>query len=314
MFVEVICLSTQPYDVVIVGGGAAGLSAALVLGRARRRVAVIDSGAPRNAPSAHMHGFLSRDGLPPAELLSLGRTEVARYGVELIDDEVLWVEPGFSVCLSSGRVLEARRILIATGASDKLPDLPGAPERWGRDLLHCPYCHGWEVRDQPLGALGGHPGSVQHALLLRQWSDDIVFFSNGQELTATEQARLKARGVQIVTGQLRRLLVEGDRLTGIELGTGQVIPLAAVFIRPNNRPQLNALGGLRCDVDRAGFLIVDADGRTSTAGVWAAGNVVDARACVIIAAGAGASAAMAINADLVQEEVERACDGERSPV
>lgn len=153
------------YDVVVVGGAAAGLSAALVLGRARCRVAVIDAGDPRNAPAAHMHGFLSRDGMPPAELLAEGRNEVTGYGVELVNDQVLGIEPRFVVRLAHGRTMNARRILMATGVGDEVPDLPGVRKRWGRDLLHCPYCHGWEVREQPLGVLGALPGSVQHALL-----------------------------------------------------------------------------------------------------------------------------------------------------
>jgi thioredoxin reductase len=160
------------------GGGAAGLSAALVLGRARRRVAVVDAGSPRNAPATHMQGFLSRDGMPPAELLAAGRAEVQGYAVELIEDRVDGIEAMFSVRLAGGHALDARRILVATGCRDELPDIPGVRERWGRDLLHCPYCHGWEVRDQPIGVLGTNSGSVQHALLVRQWSEDIVFFAH----------------------------------------------------------------------------------------------------------------------------------------
>jgi thioredoxin reductase len=154
-------------DGVVVGGGAAGLSAALVLGRARRRVAVVDAGAPRNAPAAHMQGFLSRDGMSPADLLTVGRAEVTGYGVELVKDQVIGIEGGFVVPLAGSRVLKARRILVATGVRDELPEIPGVRERWGRDLLHCPYCHGWEVRDQPIGVLGTQPASVQHAQLVR---------------------------------------------------------------------------------------------------------------------------------------------------
>src|ERR671928_787341 len=180
-------METARYDVVVVGGAAAGLSAALVLGRARRRVAVIDADAPRNAPAAHMHGFLSRDGMPPADLLAAGRAELAQYGVELVADRVVGIEPGFVVRLAGGRVLRARRILLTTGVRDELPGIPGVRDRWGRDLLHCPYCHGWEVRDQPLGVLGTQPAAVQHAQLVRQWSDDVVFFVHTYDLTATER-------------------------------------------------------------------------------------------------------------------------------
>ena len=182
----------EVYDVVIVGGGAAGLSAALVLGRARRRVAVIDGGAPRNAAAAHMQGFLSRDGMPPAELLAAGRAEVTGYGVEIVNDQVLAIEPGFVVRLAGGRVLTARRILVATGAGDELPDIPGVRERWGKDLLHCPYCHGWEVRDEPLGVLGTHPMSVLHAQLVRQWSDDVVYFAHTNDLPPSSKPNWSA--------------------------------------------------------------------------------------------------------------------------
>jgi thioredoxin reductase len=303
-------MNSQRYDVIVVGGGAAGLSAALVLGRARRRVAVIDAGAPRNSPAAHMHGFLSRDGMPPADLLATGRTEVSAYGVTLIQDAVTSIGPGFSVHLAGGRVLNARRILIATGARDELPNIPGVRERWGRDLLHCPYCHGWEVRDQPIGVLGTVPGSVQHALLVRQWSDDVALFRHALDLTSAELGQLRARGVQVVSGIVARLVVEADRLTGVELTDGRLIPRRAVFIRPVNRPHADGLlTEIGCDVDEAGFVIVDGTGRTSTPGIWAAGNVVDPRLQVIAAAGAGSMAAIALNADLMLEDVHVAVEG-----
>lgn len=294
-------------DVVVVGGSAAGLSAALVLGRARRRVAVVDAGMPRNTPAAHMQGFLSRDGMAPADFLAAGRLEVAGYGVELVADQVAAIEVGFTVRLGGGRVLNARRVLVATGVRDELPDIPGVRERWGRDLLHCPYCHGWEVRDQPLGVLGTVPGSVQHAQLVRQWSDDVVFFAHTYDLTATEHAELEARGVQVVREEVARLVVEDDRLVGVELLDGQVIGRTAVFIRPSNIPHDDGLlAGLGCELDSADYAAVDGSGRTTNPGVWAAGNVVDPRAQVITAAGAGSAAAIALNADLVQEDIERA--------
>jgi thioredoxin reductase len=307
--VEVVAMDAEAYDVVVVGGGAAGLSAALVLGRARRRVAVVDAGAPRNAPAAHMQGFLSRDGMPPADFLAAGRAEVTGYGVEMVEDQVLGIEPGFFIRLAGGQVLTARRVLVATGVGDDLPDIPGVRQRWGRDLLHCPYCHGWEVRDQPVGVLGTQPGSVQHAQLVRQWSDDVVFFAHTYDLTAAEHVGLEARGIRVVGGEVARLVVEADRLTGVELTDGRVIARTAVFIRPGNPPRADGLlSGLGCEVDEAGFVAVDATGRTSTFGVWAAGNVVDPRAQVIVSAGAGSAAAIAINADLVQDDVERAVE------
>ena len=144
-----------------------------------------------------MQGFLSRDGMPPADLLAKGREEVTGYGVELVSDQVLSIGPGFTVRLASARTVTARRILIATGAGDELPAIPGVRQRWGKDLLHCPYCHGWEVRDQPLGVLGGVPGSVQHALLIRQWSADVIFFSRTGELTRPSSASWTAGGSRL---------------------------------------------------------------------------------------------------------------------
>jgi thioredoxin reductase len=297
-------MDTATYDVVVVGGGAAGLSAALVLGRARRRVAVVDSGAPRNAPAAHMHGYLSRDGLPPAELLRLGREEVAAYGVELVVGHVAAIEPGFSVALADGATLTARRLLIATGATDGLPSIPGLGERWGRDFLHCPYCHGWEVRDLPLGLVGAGPGSVEHAQLVREWSDDLIFFTHTYDLAEAEREQLEARGIRVVDGEVRRVVVEDDRLRGVVLGDGRTVDRAALFVRPDIRPRgADLLAGHGCELDELGFVRGDGAGRTSVPGVWAAGNVANPRAQVITAAGEGSAAAIAINGDLVQEDV-----------
>ena len=295
---------TALYDVVVVGGGAAGLSAALVLGRARRRVAVVDAGTPRNAPASHMHGFLSRDGMPPSELLAVGRAEVEGYGVELIAGQVSSIRAGFAVTLADGQVLRARRILVSTGVTDDVPDIPGVRERWGRDLLHCPYCHGWEVRDRPLGVIGWIPGSALHAQLVRQWSGDVVFFAHAYALGDDERDQLDARGITVVDGEIARLVVVEDRLAGVELVDGRFVARDAVFVRPGNAPRPDGLlSGLGCEVGATGFVAVDATGRTSTPGVWAAGNAVDPRAQVITAAGAASAAAIAINLDLVQEDL-----------
>ncbi|WP_433144902.1 NAD(P)/FAD-dependent oxidoreductase [Actinomadura nitritigenes] len=290
------------YDVVVVGAGAAGLNAALVLGRARRRVAVIDAGEPRNAPAAHMHGFLSRDGLPPATLLELGRAEIARYGAGLIRGRVEHIDPGFRVRLDGGPVLAARRILVATGLRDELPDIPGVRERWGKDVLHCPYCHGFEVRDRPLAVLGTGPGAVHQALLLRGWSDDVAFFAHTLGLAAEDRERLEARGLRIVEGRIEHLVADGDGLRGVALADGRVIPRAAAFLFPRMVPNDALLTRLGCEKD-GGWVVTDRTGRTSVAGVWAAGNVVDPRAQVVTAAGMGSAAAFAINNDLLDEDV-----------
>jgi thioredoxin reductase len=297
------------YDVVIVGGGAAGLSAALVLSRARRTVAVADAGEPRNGPASHMHGYLSRDGLPPTELLAVGRSEITRYGGVVIPGvvtEIYRTPTGFRVELSDAVPLTARRVLVTTGLRDEIPDIPGVRERWGRDLLHCPYCHGYEVRDQPLGVLGGTPDAVEHALLVRQWSPDVVYFPHTDQLGLTDAQRLAAVGIAVEPGAVARLVVSADQLTGVELVDGHVVPRTAVFVRPRMVGNSDLLIELGAATDERGWVVADASGRTSVSGVWVAGNVVNPRAQVITAAGEGSAAAIAINGDLVDEDVNAA--------
>jgi thioredoxin reductase len=298
------------YDVAVIGGGAAGLSSALVLSRARRRVLVVDAGAPRNAPAAHLHGYLSRDGFPPAELLTVGRREVEGYGGEIVAGTATDLRPdgarGFLVLLGTGQRFTARRLLVATGLQDELPDVPGLWDRWGRDVLHCPYCHGHEVRDRRLGVLGGTPEAVRYAQVVRQWTRDLVYLTPPDVLTATQRGELVARDIGIVEGTVGRLLVEDDLLRGVQLTDGRVVPRDALFVPPRFVPHSDLLTGLGCDLDGDGWAAVDGTGRTTVPGVWAAGNVVDPRAQVISAAGAGSAAAIAINADLVEDDVRDA--------
>ncbi len=304
------------FDVVVVGGGAAGLSAALVLSRARRSVAVVDAGVPRNAPAAEMRGYLTRDGMPPRELISIGRSEVTSYGGVIFDTSVTKIASydahAFEVSLADGATLLARRILVATGLRDDIPHIEGLQDRWGRDLLHCPYCHGWEVRDQPIGVLGGTPGAVEHALLLSQWSNDVVFFPHTDTLTEDDREQLVARRIDIVEGVVQRLVVVDDQLRGVGLSDGRIIERTAVFVRPRFIPNNHLLKGLGCEVDQHGWVVADSTGRTSIAGVWIAGNAVNPRAQVITAAGEGSAAAIAINADLVNEEVACAVEDLRA--
>ncbi|WP_248761249.1 NAD(P)/FAD-dependent oxidoreductase [Pseudarthrobacter sp. SSS035] len=297
------------YDVLIVGGGAAGLSAALVLSRARRKVLVVDSGAPRNAPASHMHGFLSRDGLPPAELLSLGRDEVEGYGGEIIVGAVTELVPagsGFWVLLSDGRRVSARRLLVATGLRDELPTIPGLADRWARDVLHCPYCHGYEVRDQQLGVVGGSPETVRYTQIVRQWAKDVVLFVPAGFLTTLQRSELVARSIGLVEGNFSRILTEDDQLRGVEMDDGRVIQRDALFVPPRFIPNNDLLVGLGCEIDQTGWAVKDGTGQTTVPGVWIAGNVANPRAQVITAAGEGSAAAMAINADLVDQDVRNA--------
>jgi thioredoxin reductase len=293
-------------EVLIIGGGPAGLSAALVLSRARRDVTVVDAGEPRNATAEHMQGFLTRDGMPPAALLETGRTEVRGYGGEIVSGRVDRAAGdaagGFVLTLAGGTELRGRRLLVTTGVTDVLPDIPGLRERWGREVQMCPYCHGWEVRDQRIVVLASSPNSVHQASLLRQWSPDVTFLA-AKAPTGEDAARLDARGVRVVEAEARRLVADDDRITGFELADGSVLPCDAVFVAPTWVAKDGPLTDLGCEIGDNGFVKVDETGRTSVPGVWAAGNVTFPGGQVIMAASAGSMAAAMINADLIEADI-----------
>ncbi|MBK6012751.1 NAD(P)/FAD-dependent oxidoreductase [Streptomyces sp. MBT53] len=301
---------TGPYEVVVVGGGTAGLSAALVLGRSRRRTLVVDAGEPRNAPAAHMQGYLTRDGMSPAEFLALGREEIARYGVELVRDRVVDVTSGFAVTLAGGETVHARRLVIATGLKDELPAVPGVAERFGRDVIHCPYCHGWEVRDQAFGVLATTPMSVHQALMVSQWSKDVTLFLHTvaeSELTDDDLRRLAAAGVAVVPGEVAEVTVEDDRLTGLRLKDGTTHPREAVFVAPRAIPQTGLLEKLGAELQETPFgayPVVDPTGRTTVPGVWAVGNAMGFGEQVVNAASAGYRAGATINGELLMTDLD----------
>jgi len=315
----------EEYDVAVIGGGAAGLSAAVALGRSRRSVVVIDAGEPRNAPADGVHGFLSRDGVPPAELLATGRAEAARYGVELRAGLAVDARPvagGFEVTLdpaaAAGRsAVRARRIVVATGLVDELPDVAGLRERWGRDVVHCPYCHGWEVRDEPIGVLGGHPRAVHVVQLFRQLSPDVVLFTHtGPAPSEAELEELAARDVRVVPGVVTAVEVTGDRLSGVRLADGTVVPRRALAVGTRLVARSAVLEGLgvRATPDPSGVgdrIEADPTGRTAVDGVWVAGNVTNLMAQVVVAAAGGLMAGAAVNADLAAEDTRDAVAARR---
>ncbi|WP_251092402.1 NAD(P)/FAD-dependent oxidoreductase [Streptomyces sp. Caat 7-52] len=301
------------YEVVVVGGGAAGLSAALVLGRARRRTLVVDAGEPRNAPAAHMQGYLSRDGMSPAKFLAVGREEIARYGVELVRDRVVGAarDADFTVVLAGGRTVRARQLVIATGLRDELPPVPGLAERFGRDVVHCPYCHGWEVRDLPTGVLAGTALSVHQALMVTQWSKDVRLFLHEvgeSELTEEDRRRLRAAGVVVVPGAVAELVVADDRLTGVRLADGTVHDREVLYAAPRavpNNDLLVKLGAELRETPFGSYPVIDERGLTSVPGLWAAGNASGFAEQVINAASRGYRAGSAINADLLFTDLDK---------
>ncbi|MGW6925249.1 NAD(P)/FAD-dependent oxidoreductase [Streptomyces sp. NPDC054950] len=303
---------TEEYEVIVVGGGAAGLSAALVLGRARRRTLVVDAGEPRNAPAAHMQGYLSRDGMSPAEFLAVGREEIARYGVDLVHDRAVDAtrDEGFAVRLASGRTVRARQLVVATGLKDELPPVPGVAERFGRDVVHCPYCHGWEVRDQAFGVLAGTAMSVHQALMVSQWSKDVTLFLHTvaeAELTDEDLRRLAAAGVRVVPGEVAGLVVEDDRLTGVRLRDGRVHEREVVFVAPRAVPRTDLLARLGAELGETPFgtyPVIDGRGLTTVPGLWAAGNASGFAEQVVNAASRGYRAGAAINAELLMADLD----------
>ncbi|MFE3113631.1 NAD(P)/FAD-dependent oxidoreductase [Kitasatospora indigofera] len=308
-------------DAVVIGGGAAGLNGALMLARSRRSVVVIDSGSPRNAPAAGVHGLLGLDGTPPAELLARGRAEVRRYGGTVRTGEVVRAvasepsaggDPRFTVTLADGGALHARRLLVATGLRDVLPDVPGLAGHWGHGVVHCPYCHGWEVRDEPVGVLAVGPASVHHALLFRQLTEDLVYFTRGTGLDPDTRARFTARGVRIVDTPVDRVVSDDDGgIAGVRLTDGRLVPRRVLAVATCMRARdegLEALGlPMRELPDGMGrHFVTGPAGATEVAGVRVAGNATDPAAQVGASAAAGALAGAHLNADLVTADTDAA--------
>lgn len=314
--------SDNRYDVAVVGAGPAGLSAALMLGRARRSVLVIDDGRPRNAPAAHVHGFLSRDGVPPGDLLRAGLRDVAGYGGIVREGRALSAAAdgdGFAVGLDTGRTVRARRLLATAGVTDELPDVPGLASRWGRDVVHCPYCHGWEFRDQPIGVLATGPLGVRQALLFRQWTGRLTLLTHTAPRPTSEEAeQLAARRITVVDGEVAGLEVVEDRLSGVRLRSGELIQLHALAVAPRPYPRADFLTGLGLGPTAhpgglGAYIAADPTGLTPVPGVWVAGNLADPNANVLGSAASGSTAAGAINADLIAEDTRHAVRAHRDP-
>ncbi|MDQ0000048.1 NAD(P)/FAD-dependent oxidoreductase [Pseudarthrobacter sulfonivorans] len=315
-------MDTTRYDAVIIGGGAAGLSAATTLARALRSVLVIDSGTPRNAPAVGVHGYLSRDGTNPLELLAAGRSEVLSYGGTVLDREAVSARrtpSGFEVALGDSRRVFGRRLLVTTGLTDELPPVEGLREQWGKGVVHCPYCHGWEIRGQRIGVLGTGPLSIHQALMFRQWSPEITLFLNDTvSPTDEEWEKLAARSVRVVEGAVASVDSVDGVLAGVSLREGSSFSVEALAVgsRMEARSALLESLGLASQVHPSGagrFIETDAMGATAVPGVYAAGNVSNLMAQVITAASEGVMAGARINADLIEEETRWAVEGRFGP-
>ena len=325
----------ESFDVVVVGGGSAGLSAAVALARFRRSVLLLDAGEPRNASAGHVHNFLTRDGTPPREIVALGRAELESYGGRVRDAHVRGLRRDgeeFVVDIADDAPVRARRLVLATGLRDQLPDIPGLAQHWGSDVLHCPYCHGWEVRDRRIGILSTGPVAAHQALLFRQLSDRVTLLAHtGPTPEDDQREQLHALGIAIVPGEV--VAVESEEtgeagntgqtaepgLTGVRLADGSRVELDALVVAPaaHARAELVEPLGLATtpftvgDHQLGSFVGADPTGRTAVPGVWVAGNVADVQSQVVSAAAAGLAAGAAVNADLIAEDARRAVQDHR---
>lgn len=341
--------TTLTADVVVVGGGAAGLAAAIALGRSRRSVVLVDAGEPRNAPAEGAHNVLGQEGISPLELLARGRAEAEAYGVRLVSGRVTGASgvvdsftleidgaPGGGAGLSADALevdasgadrgqavasttqqVTARRVILATGLVDELPDVPGVAQAWGHTVLHCPYCHGWEVRDQRIAVLATSENALHQVMLFRQLSDDVtLFLHDAPEPTEEQWEQLAALGVRVVTPRVERLVVDGTQVRAVEVEGGRSFAVDAVAVGPRfvARTELyEALGGEKTLSPFGEQIVADPRGATAVPGVWVAGNSGDLMAMVAAAAASGVMAGAAVNGDLAVADLARAVAERRAP-
>jgi thioredoxin reductase len=299
-------MDSPRYDAVIIGGGPAGLSAALVLGRCMRRALVCDSGRYRNERSQALHCYMGHDGIAPADLLERSRRQLERYETITRARRVVSAAEqdgqGFVVRFESGEAVRARTLLVATGVVDVLPQIEGIAPLFGRSVHVCPYCDGWEHRNAPVAVYGQGEKAVRFAILLRQWTNDLVLCTNGNQLVEEHSALLKRRGIGLREDAIARLEGKDGCLEAILFAGGETLTRRALFFTTGQHPRSPLLEKLGCRFDEEGGVACDPDGRTSVPGVFVAGDVSRDVQLAIIAAAEGARAALAINKSLLDED------------
>lgn len=301
--------ATANWDVVIVGAGPAGLSAALVLGRAKRRVLLCDKGTPRNWASRRLHGFITRDGIDPKEFRALAHDELARYErVKLRFEQVVGATPldagtGFSVKFARGTVVRTRKLLLATGVIDHLPSVPGLKERFGLSVFQCPYCHGWEFRDRAVAVYGRGKRGLEMARAMTAWTSDIVLCTDGpSELTPAAERQLRRNGIELRTSRIARLDGRRGQLSQVVFHNGQALARDALFFDTPSSEQSALARAIGCEYGEDGGVRCGQYSATSVPGVYAAGNITRDVQLAIVAAAEGTKAAFGINRALTRED------------
>jgi thioredoxin reductase len=298
--------ASAPHDALIIGGGAAGLSAALILGRARRSVLVIDNGQPRNSVVEYSHGFMTRDGVPPAELLRLARKELENYpDVRQANDSIRSASRDnayFRLAGTSGATYVGKRLLMATGVFDDVPKIDGIKERWGRSIFVCPYCDGWEVRDQRIAVYGKGRDAVELAQELRGWSADLIVCMERDDLTARDRRWIKASKVMLKCSKVQALSGPLHSPITIIFEDGEELTCQSMFISAPLHQHSPLFAELGCKIGADGLVVVDANSLTTVAGCYAAGDAVTKRHQIIVSAASGAAAAINLNSNLLDAE------------
>ena len=300
--------SKNTHEVIIVGGSVAGLSAALILGRSLRSVLVVDSGEPCNRQTSHSHSFMTRDGVPPAQLNALARGQALAYPtVELLSDKVVAIKrenTGFSVTTEQSQHFTARKILLATGVYDIMPAIDGFAECWGRSVLHCPYCHGYEVKNEPLGVMINGDHAREYAVIIRHWSKNITLFTNGPAtFDETQRRTLQNLGVPLVETPLVSIEHQNGMMTAVHFQDGSRVALSALFAPVTTRQHSDLAEQLGCDLTPTGLLVASAFGETNVPGVFAAGDNSSPMRQLVVASAAGSTAGAFLNRELVNESI-----------
>ncbi|SFT98602.1 Thioredoxin reductase [Algoriphagus locisalis] len=300
-------MESNQFEVIIIGGSYAGLAAAMALGRSLRKVLVIDAGKPCNRQTPHSHNFLTQDGSTPAEISRIGREQVAKYDtVTFLDGfaiEGKKINSGFEIRTEKGEVFHSKKLIFATGVKDILPAIPGLAECWGISVIHCPYCHGYEVRNQRTGILANGEFAFEFGKMITNWTKDLTLFTNGEStLTKEQTALLKSKNVKIIETEIEKIQHQEGRIQSINLIDGSSVSLNALYAKPDFEQNSSIIASLGCELKSNGYLEVDQLQKTTVAGVFACGDNTNMFRSVAFAVSSGTMAGAVCNKELIDEE------------